>query len=46
MRYTIEKTGEEGWFAYRYQYRVGALEFFGYAESEEVALGIIEREGK
>ena len=43
--YTIEATGEEGWFAFRYQYKVGALDFFGYAETEEVALGIVKSAG-
>lgn len=37
MNYTIEATGQEGGFAYRYQYKVGAGDFFGYAESVEEA---------
>ena len=47
MTYTIESTGQEGWLAYRYQYKVGAHDYFGYAESESEALAIIrEGEGK
>ena len=47
MEYTIEATGIEGSFAYRYQYKVGAHDYFGYAESEGEALAIIrEGEGK
>jgi hypothetical protein len=44
MSYTIEATGQEGGFAYRYQYRIGASDYFGYAESEGEALANI-REG-
>jgi antibiotic biosynthesis monooxygenase (ABM) superfamily enzyme len=45
MTYTIEATGQEGWLAYRYQYKVGAHDYFGYAESESEALAIIRGEG-
>jgi hypothetical protein len=44
MSYTIEATGLEGWLAYRYQYKVGPHDYFGYAESEGEALANI-REG-
>ena len=41
--YEIEATGQEGWLAYRYQYKVGAGDFFGYAETiEEARANIIE----
>ena len=35
--YAIEATGQEGWLAYRYQYKVGVKDLFGYAESVEEA---------
>ena len=44
MSYTIEATGQEGRFAYRYQYKVGSHDYFGYADSEGEALANI-REG-
>ena len=44
MSYTIEATGQEGWLAYRYQYKAGSHDYFGYAESESEALANI-REG-
>jgi hypothetical protein len=44
MEYTIEATGQEGGFAYRYQYKIGASECFGYAESESEALANIKLE--
>ena len=46
VSYTIEATGQEGAFAYRYQYQVGANDYFGYAESEREALAIIEEANK
>ena len=46
MNYTIEATGLDGWMAYRYQYKVGASDYFGYAESEGEALAIIEEASK
>lgn len=45
MSYTIEATGQEGGFAYRYQYKINGHDYFGYAESEGEALAII-REGE
>lgn len=44
MKYAIVATGLDGWMAYRYQYKVGAHDYFGYAESEGEALANI-REG-
>ena len=43
--YTIEATGLDGWMSYRYQYRTGASDYFGYAESEAEAREIIEKAG-
>jgi hypothetical protein len=43
--YTIEATGLDGWMAYRYQYKTGASDYFGYAETKEEALEIIKRAG-
>lgn len=40
--YTIEATGLDGWMAYRYQYKVGVHNYFGYSETEGEALAIIE----
>lgn len=40
---TIEKTGLDGWMAYRYQYKVGVHDYFGYAETEAEARAIIEK---
>ena len=45
MSYTIEATGIEGAFAYRYQYKVEAHDYFGYAETEGEALAIIKEAG-
>jgi len=45
MSYTIEATGLDGWFAFRYQYKVDASDFFGYAETQEEAEAIIEKAG-
>ena len=42
--YTIEATGNDGWLAYRYQYKVGVHDYFGYAESEGEALANMEKE--
>jgi hypothetical protein len=44
MSYTIEATGLDGWMSYRYQYKAGAIDRFGYAETREEALKNI-REG-
>ena len=47
--YEIEATGLDGWMSYRYQYKVGAGDFFGYAETiEEARDNIIkaQEEGK
>lgn len=41
--YTIEATGLDGWMAYRYQYKAGVHDYFGYAETEAEALEIIEK---
>jgi hypothetical protein len=35
--YEIEATGQDGWMAYRYQYKVGVHDYFGYAETIEEA---------
>lgn len=35
--YEIEASGLDGWMAYRYQYKVGVQDFFGYAETIEEA---------
>lgn len=45
MSYTIEATGLDGWMAYRYQYKVQAHDYFGYAESEGEALANIREAG-
>lgn len=45
MTYTIEATGAEGWLAYRYQYKVGVHDYFGYAETEGEALETIKKAG-
>jgi len=47
--YEIEATGLDGWMAFRYQFKVGAGDFFGYAETiEEARTNIIkgQEEGK
>ena len=41
--YTIEATGLDGWMSYRYQYKAGVHDFFGYAETQEEARAIIEK---
>lgn len=46
MTYTIEATGLDGWMAFRYQYKVGVQDFFGYAETREEAEATIEKAGK
>jgi hypothetical protein len=43
MNYTIEATGLDGWMSYRYQYKAGVHDFFGYAETQEEARAIIEK---
>lgn len=45
MSYIIEATGLSGWMAYRYQYKVEAHDYYGYAESESEALAIIKEAG-
>lgn len=35
--YEIEPTGNTGWMSYRYQFKVGVQDFFGYAETIEEA---------
>jgi hypothetical protein len=45
MNYTIEATGLLGWMAYRYQYKVEAHDYFGYAETEAEALALIKEAG-
>lgn len=35
--YEIEETGLGGWMSYRYQFKDGAGDFFGYAETIEEA---------
>ena len=45
MTYTIEETGLGGWMSYRYQYNIGAIDRFGYAETRQEALEIIKKEG-
>ena len=37
LTYTIEATGLGGWMSYRYQYNIGAIDRFGYAETREEA---------
>jgi hypothetical protein len=47
--YEIEATGLDGWMSYRYQYKIGHRDLFGYAESiEEARANIIkgQEEGK
>jgi len=39
--YEIEPTGLDGWMSYRYQYKVGVHDYFGYAESIEEARATI-----
>ena len=39
--YEIEPTGQYGAWAYRYQYKVGIHDYFGYAESIEEARATI-----
>ena len=39
--YEIEPTGQDGAWAYRYQYKVGIHDYFGYAESIEEARATI-----
>lgn len=45
MNYTIEATGQDGWMAFRYQYRLihSNKDFFGYSETEEEAKGVIQK---
>lgn len=39
--YEIEPTGLDGWMSFRYQYKVGASDYFGYSETIEEARGTI-----
>ena len=43
--YTIEETGLDGWMSYRYQYKTGANDYFGYAETRQEAEMIIQKAG-
>jgi hypothetical protein len=45
MNYTIEATGQDGWMAYRYQYRLihSNQDLFGYAETAEEAEEVIHK---
>jgi hypothetical protein len=43
MSYTIEATGQEGWLAYRYQYKIGAADLFGYTETLQEAKQAIDK---
>lgn len=43
--YTIEATGLDGWMSYRYQYKVGASDYFGYAATQQEAEMIVENAG-
>ena len=41
--YEIEATGLDGWMSYRYQYKIGHRDLFGYAETiEEARANIIK----
>jgi hypothetical protein len=45
--YEIEATGLEGWMAFRYQYKIGHRDLFGYAETmEEARANIIKGQGE
>jgi hypothetical protein len=44
MTYTIEETGLGGWMSYRYQYKAGAIDRFGYAETREAGLSVKEHQ--
>ena len=45
--YEIEATGLGGWMAYRYQYKVGTHDYFGYAETiEEARENILNQQAK
>jgi hypothetical protein len=46
MTYTIEATGLDGWMAYRYQYKIGHRDLFGYAETREEAEMAIRNAGQ
>lgn len=35
--YEIEATGNDGWMSYRYQFKAGVHDYFGYAETIEEA---------
>lgn len=45
--YEIEATGLEGWMSFRYQYKIGHRDLFGYAETmEEARANIIKGQGE
>lgn len=45
--YEIEATGLGGWMSFRYQFKQGAGDFFGYAETiEEARANIIKAQGE
>jgi hypothetical protein len=45
--YEIEATGLDGWMAYRYQFKVGTHDYFGYAETiEEARKNILNQQAK
>lgn len=45
--YEIEPTGLDGWMSFRYQFKVGAGDVFGYAETiEEARANIIKAQGE
>jgi len=45
--YEIEPTGLDGWMSFRYQFKVGAGDFFGYAETiDEARANIIKAQGE
>jgi hypothetical protein len=45
--YEIEATGLDGWMSYRYQYKLGARDIFGYAETiDEARANIIKAQGE
>jgi hypothetical protein len=45
MSYEIQSTGLSGWMAIRYQYNIGTIDRFGYAETLEEAKSILQKAG-
>jgi hypothetical protein len=45
MSYEIQSTGQNGWMAIRYQYSIGTIDRFGYAETLEEAKSILKEAG-